>query len=177
MSCVVQTSECSLRDTLAQSLHAKKPIMLASLAKEHGVSEFAIAQALPEDMRVFVGAGHFDDIWGRLTQWPTANFIMQHLGTVLEVKTSIPAGKFGHGYFNLMGDSPLGGHLKMDDLSSICLLSLPFMGLESLSVQFFNEDGAVKFGIYGGRDEKRQIYSVVKESFGQMRQIFGQGGQ
>lgn len=177
MSCETHSEKCLLRDILAQSLHTKKPIMLGSLAHEHGVSELAIAEALPDDIRVFVNVAHFDVIWERLTSWPSANFIMQNLGSVLEVRTKIPSGTYGHGYFNLMGDFPLGGHLKMDDLSAICLLSLPFMGLESLSVQFFNTDGAVKFGIYGGRDAQRQIFPEVKTSFAKMCQLAEKGEQ
>ena len=70
---------------------------------------------------------------------------MTHLGTVIEIKGKIPEGRHGHGYFNLSGGSGLGGHLKIDDLGHICFLSLPFMGLESHSVQFFNAAGTVMF--------------------------------
>ena len=56
-------------------------------------------------------------------------------------------GRHGGGYFNLESGAPLGGHIRSDRATDICFLSLPFMGLESHSVQFFGADGAVLFGV------------------------------
>ena len=84
----------------------------------------------------------------------------------------IPEGRHGHGYFNLSGGSGLGGHLKIDDLGHICFLSLPFMGLESHSVQFFNAAGTVLFSVYVGR-ENRQLIPAARESFFALREAVG----
>ena len=81
-------------------------------------------------------------------------------------------GRQGHGYFNLSGGSGLGGHLKIDDLGHICFLSLPFMGLESHSVQFFNAAGTVLFSVYVGR-ENRQLIPAARESFFALREAVG----
>lgn len=161
-----------LAAAVAACLNEKKPLMLASLAERHGVSEYDVARALPANMRAFAPAEALEGVWGELTRWEKATFIMQCLGSVLEVKGTVPPGKHGHGYFNLNGDSPIGGHLKMDDLKEICFMSMPFMGLESLSLQFFNNDGAVKFSIYAGRQADRQILPAVRDSFNQLRQTF-----
>lgn len=59
-------------------------------------------------------------------------------------------GKHGHGYFNLFGDAPLGGHLKLDELDCMCFLSMPFMGKESHSVHFFHSGGEVMFSYMSG---------------------------
>ena len=77
-----------------------------------------------------------------------------------------------HCYFNLSGGSGLGGHLKIDDLGHICFLSLPFMGLESHSVQFFNAAGTVLFSVYVGR-ENRQLIPAARESFFALREAVG----
>ena len=87
-------------------------------------------------------------------------------------KGKIPEGRHGHGYFNLSGGSGLGGHLKIDDLGHICFLSLPFMGLESHSVQFFNAAGTVMFSVYVGR-ENRQLIPAARESFFALREAVG----
>lgn len=107
-----------------------------------------------------------------MASWENATFIMAHLGSVIEIKGKIPEGRHGHGYFNLSGGSGLGGHLKIDDLGHICFLSLPFMGLESHSVQFFNAAGTVLFSVYVGR-ENRQLIPAARESFFALREAVG----
>lgn len=160
-----------LAANIKAGLDEKKPVMLAGLAERHKVSEYDVALALPGELRAFAPAAALEEIWRGLTGWQAATFIMQHLGTVLEVKGVIPPGEHGHGYFNLEHGAAIGGHLKMDDLGAVCFLSLPFMGLESLSLQFFNRQGAVKFSIYAGR-ENRAIIPAVRESFLKMRSAF-----
>ena len=73
---------------------------------------------------------------------------------------------------SMAGGSGLGGHLKIDDLGHICFLSLPFMGLESHSVQFFNAAGTVLFSVYVGR-ENRQLIPAARESFFALREAVG----
>ena len=158
----------SLRQGIAERIKDKKPLVPSMLAHDLGVSELEASLALPEDMRCFATATRFDEIWNELTTWQSATFIMQHLGTVLEIKGTIPAGSHGHGYFNLK-DGSIGGHLKVDDLKAIGFMSMPFMGLESHSIQFFNMDGAIKFSIYVGR-ENRQLIPSVRESFTRLRE-------
>lgn len=158
----------TLREHLIVVLEEKKPVMLASLAERFGVSELEVATALPDEVRTFAGKEAFDTVWQALTTWESATFIMSHLGSVIEIKGKIPAGKHGHGYFNLPGGNGLGGHLNVADLGGICFLSLPFMGLESHSVQFFNAAGAVLFSVYVGR-ENRQLIPAARDSFFALR--------
>jgi Putative heme iron utilization protein len=158
-----------LKNAIAMRITGKKPLMLGMLAQEYGVTELEAAKALPDSMRAFAPREAFDQIWAELVAWTKATFIMQHAGTVLEVKGTIPPGTYGHGYFNLQGEAGIGGHLKVDDLACVCFLSMPFMGLESHSVQFFNAEGAVKFSIYAGRDGRTLIPSVC-ESFSRLRE-------
>ena len=67
-----------------------------------------------------------------------------------------------------MGDEALGGHIRTDAVTDIAFLSMPFMGLESHSVQFFNAEGAVVFSIYAGR-ENHSIIPSVREAFLKLR--------
>lgn len=162
----------TLRESINTALREKKPVMLASLAERFGVSELEAATALPDDMRAFAGGDAFDTVWQTLASWENATFIMTHLGSVVEIKGRIPEGRHGHGFFNLTGGNGLGGHLKVDDLGHICFLSLPFMGLESHSVQFFNAAGTVLFSVYVGR-ENRQHIPTARDSFFALREAFG----
>ena len=130
---------------LAAALEQKKPWMLSSLARECQVSEKDVARALPPDMCAFTDGENFTRVWEALCAWEKATFIVQHEGHVIEVACRISAGRPGHGYYNIMGDEALGGHIRADAVTDIAFLSMPFMGLESHSVQFFNAEGAVVF--------------------------------
>lgn len=153
-----------LREKIQNALQEKKPVMLSGLAQEFGVTEKDIAEALPYEMCSLVSGERFDEVWESMTAWEKATFIVQHFGHVIEIKCTIPKGKHGHGYYNLMGDSALNGHIKADTVKHIAFLSVPFMGLESHSIQFFNENGAVCFSVYVGRENKVLIPSA-KQAF------------
>lgn len=167
----------NLREFIQTGLDARKPIVLSDLAEKFGVSELEAARALPEEAGRFAEASRFEEIWAAVTGWEKATLIMQHRGSVLEIKGRMPAGSFAHGYFNLKdGDNPLGGHVKVEGMAAIGFLSLPFMGLESHSVQFFDAEGAVMFGVYAGR-EGRTLIPSVRESFFALRDAVCAGGE
>jgi hypothetical protein len=70
-------------------------------------------------------------------------FIVHTPSIVLECEGAIPPGEFGRGYFNLHGDSPIGGHIKADRCTPIAFVRRPFMGRESCSIrsiQFFDQE-------------------------------------
>lgn len=70
-----------------------------------------------------------------------------------------------------MGENVVGGHLRADTVTEIAFLSMPFMGLESHSVQFFNAGGKVMFAVYAGREHHRIVPSV-RTSFLAMKRKF-----
>ena len=158
----------ALAPALAAALEQKKPWMLASLAREFHVTEKDVAEQLPEGMCVFTPGENFIRVWEALGEWEKATFIVQHEGHVLEIRGRIPAGRSGHGYYNLMGGEALGGHIRADAVSAVAFLSMPFMGLESHSVQFFNAEGSVSFAVYAGR-ENHVVLPSVKEAFLRLR--------
>ncbi len=145
--------------------------MPGQIAGQLGIPEEMAVRALQDTMRTFVSPDHFDAIWEAMTDWERITFICQTPTAVIEVKGKLPAGKHGHGYFNLTGkDNPLGGHLRVDQLGSICFLEKPFFGLESLSVQFYDTNGAHMFAVYAGR-EKRELIPSVKEGFYALKRL------
>ncbi len=162
----------SLQEKVATLVEGKKIHTLGHIAQECGVSELEIAQAMPEGMCTVAKLQDFSELWAELATWPVATFIMTHAGNVIEIKGQLPKGKLGHGYFNLGHGLPLSGHLYPESIDSIGFLSLPFMGLESLSVQFFDAQGGVVFGIYVGR-ENRVLIPEAKDSFLALREKYG----
>lgn len=153
---------------LEAALAQKKPWMLGGLAHTFNVTEKEVALALPAGMCAFTSGSSFTKVWEGLVSWEKATFIMQHGGHVVEVSGRIPPGSFGHGFYNLREGQGLGGHIRADAVSDMAFLSMPFMGLESHSVQFFDAGGGVVFSVYAGRENHRIIPSV-KASFLSMK--------
>lgn len=162
------TVSSRLTQGLVSALEQKKPWMLESLAREFNVTEKDVALALPEEMCAFTSGDNFVKVWEGLGAWEKAVFIVQHEGHVMEIACRIPAGTMGRGFYNLRSGEALGGHLRADAVSDIAFLSMPFMGLESHSVQFFHAGGRVAFAVYAGRENHRIIPSV-KASFLNLR--------
>ena len=157
---------------LAELSEKEMSVSTQELAARFGVSEYQLVAALPEEMAVMAHGSWAQLLLEELTGWGPLTTIVESEGSIFEFKGAFPAGKPGHGYFNLSGGSGLGGHLKIDDLGHICFLSLPFMGLESHSVQFFNAAGTVLFSVYVGR-ENRQLIPAARESFFALREAVG----
>lgn len=160
-----------LETRVQKFLAENKMATLLSLAESCDLSELQAARALPARMRSFCPSHSFKELWAELTKWPQATVILRHGGSIIEIKSPIPAGKDGCGYFNLEPGAPLGGHIRADLVEGICFLSLPFMGMESHSVQFFDASGTIVFGIYVGRKNGVLIAEALA-SFLALRQTF-----
>ncbi|WP_321532116.1 heme utilization cystosolic carrier protein HutX [uncultured Desulfuromonas sp.] len=147
-----------------------------AIAKELDVSDQDVYAAMPGDMAVAAPISHFKYIWDELSRWEKATFIAMTPGMVVEVSGPLPAGKEGHGFFNLHAPScSLGGHILLNNLGAVYFVSRPFMGKESHSVQFFDTDGRHAFAVYVGRDESRQLLAESAASFMRMKTAFRDG--
>ena len=159
----------ALTADVRQAVQNEPRLMLGDLAGRLGIPEGAVAAALPTDMRRFAGPETFDHVWQAMTTWSGVTFIAVTPGLVLEYKGTLPGGSHGHGMFNLHAeDHPLGGHFFVRRLGAICFLSKPFFGLESHSVQFYDQDGAAMCAVYAGR-EGRELIPEVREAFMALR--------
>ncbi len=153
-------------------------LMLGNLARELGIPEGAAVQALPNEMRQAAPASDFAAIWDEMAGWEKVTFIAQNAGIILEYGGRLPRGAFGHGMFNLHEpDHPLGGHILFERIGAVFLVSKPFFKLESHSVQFFTAQGEQAFGVYVGRDEKRQLLPAVRQAFMALRSRYAGEGQ
>jgi len=148
-----------LKKTITEKLKEDPKIMIFKLAKELSVPEQTVMECLPEEEVRKADVHHFDEAMAMIATWGNVTTILQTESMVLEAKGMIPMGSHGHGYFNLMGgrDYNVGGHIRADLLSAIYFVERPFMGLKSMSVQFFSLSGTPIFKVYLGRDEKRQL--------------------
>lgn len=149
--------ETAENQALTAHLAADPDGILEQIAEKFNVSLFEAVRALPDENRAICGGDKFAVVMDDLTNWGEVLFIVHTPNIVLECKGRIPPGKEARGYFNLHGDSPIGGHIKSSRCSSIAFVSRPFMGRSSASIQFFDEEGAAMFKIFVRRDEQRNL--------------------
>ncbi len=159
-----------LIEKVAEIIEKNKNVMPFEIARQLDISEETAVRAMPEEMRHFVDISEFDHIWEAMTSWEKSTFLCHTPTAIIEVKGKLPQGKYGHGFFNLMDKTnPLGGHLRIDALGSICFLEKLFFGMDSLSVQFFDKNGNQMFAVFVGRND-RELIPSVKQAFHALKQ-------
>jgi putative heme utilization carrier protein HutX len=147
-----QTNELIRRDL------AEKPDgVLETIAEARGVALQAVLDCLPDEAARRVPGSLFEEIWRDLTTWGDITFVVHTSDGVFECKGSVPPGTLGRGYFNIHGDTPIGGHLRAERCRFIYFIDRLFFGKRSCSVQFVNEEGGVMFKIFVGRNEDRTL--------------------
>jgi putative heme utilization carrier protein HutX len=157
------------RPPLAERLRTSADGILERIARDYGVSTFEVVQALPAEHRTIVPGSRFEEVLGALTEWGEVLFIVHTPDIVLECAGKVPPGSFGRGYFNMHGDSPIGGHVKADNCAAIAFVSRPFMGRPSCSLQFFNGAGEPMFKVFVRRDEHRNLIAEQVARFDGLR--------
>lgn len=166
MSSPLQNTTPALAERITTIITDNPSIMVRSVATDLGVSEQAVTEALPPHMRLEIPAADFVAVWEEMTGWEKVTFIGETPGAVMEIAGQLPKGKMAHGMYNLMNKNfALGGHLLVNNIASIWLVSKPAFGLESHSVQFFSPEGKPCFAVYLGRGQKRAILPSVKEAY------------
>jgi putative heme utilization carrier protein HutX len=142
---------------LGQRLAANADGVLEDIARTYCVSTLDVVHALPEQNRKIVSGDNLEVILEAVASWGPILFIVHTPDLVLECEGPLPRGSYGRGYFNLHGDSPIGGHIRASRCREIAFVSRPFMGRLSHSIQFFNFDGDAMFKIFVRRDENRDL--------------------
>lgn len=159
-------------ERVRQALAAKPDGVIEAIAREVGVSTLAVLEAAPDNQRRFIPAERFEALWLELSSWGTVLFIVHTPDIVLECEGSLPVGSFGHGYYNIHGDSPIGGHIKAGNCQTIALVDRQFHGRRSCSVQFFNGAGEAMFKVFVRRDEKRELLTDQVAKFEALQRDF-----
>ena len=131
--------------------------VVEAIAARAGVSPRVVLDHLPAGAAVPVHHEKFADIWRELAGWGDVLFIVHTADIVLECEGTLPVGSFGHGYYNIHGDSPIGGHIKAGNCRAIYLVDRKFHGRRSCSIQFFNGAGEAMFKVFVRRDKAREL--------------------
>lgn len=143
--------------SVAEALKAKPDGVLEMIAAQCGVPLRRVFDELPHGAALHVAGDRFAEIWQELTRWGDVLFIVHTSDIVLECKGLLPPGTTAQGYFNIHGDSPIGGHIKADRCAAVYFIDRLFHGRRSCSVQFINGDGEAMFKVFVRRDEKREL--------------------
>ncbi len=163
----------ALKQQVAQLIEQEPSLLPAAIAEKLNISEFEAVAALPDEMVALVAGEQAQTMLESLVGFGPVTTIVHSFGSIFEVKAPFPKGKVARGYYNLMGkEGELHGHLKLDNVKNIALVSKPFMGSESHYIGFFSADGNNIFKIYLGRDKKRALFPEQVATFKQWQQQF-----
>lgn len=166
------TVQVAADDRLAAAraaLAAKPDGVIENVAREHGVSPRDVLAMLPAGESVAAPAEAFEAIWNDVTGWGEVLFIVNTPDIVLECHGPLVAGSSGHGWFNVHGDSPIGGHIKASNCREICFVDRKFHGRRSMSIQFYNAAGEAMFKIFVRRDAQRELLADQVAGFEALR--------
>lgn len=155
-----------LKQQVAQLMEQEPTLLPVEMAEKLNVSEFQIVASLPEEMVTLVAGEQAQMILEKLVGFGPVTTIVHSFGSIFEVKAPFPKGKVARGYYNLMGkEGELHGHLKLENIKNVALVSKPFRGRESHYFGFFCPEGNNMFKVYLGRDDKRQLLALQVETF------------
>lgn len=161
----------SLKQQVAEILEQEPSLLPAAIAEKLHVTECDVVCALPDEMVAIAEGSVAPELLESLTTWGPVTTIVHSFGSIFEVKAPFPKGKVARGYYNLMGkEGELHGHLKLDLITKVALVSKPFMGSESHYFGFFDETGHNVFKVYLGRDKKRVLFPEQVEQFNTLKQ-------
>ena len=108
-------------------------------------------------------------------KWDGAFTFIAHTPDVIaEVTGKLPDGSVGRGVYNLKEAEPGGihGHIYYEHCTAVYLVERPFMGKDTVSLNFINRSGGAMFKIYVGRDENGELRQNQIEP---MRALFAEG--
>ena len=156
-----------------QDILAENPAILpAEMAKQLSVTELEVIQAMPSDMVTLIGASHYLDVLRDIKTWGELTLVIDVDGSIFEMVGHFPKGGEKFGYYNLSDKrSPLKGHLKVDNVETIALVSKPFHSVETRSVQFLSKTGRMLFKVYLRRDKEKNFFPEQLEKFESLKKL------
>ena len=160
----------SIKQQVEMLLEQEPQLLSGAMAKRLGVSEFEVVAALPKQMVGVTSGDQAQSILEGLVGFGPVTTIVQSFGSIFEVMAPFPKGKVAHGYYNLMGkNGELHGHLNLENVKNVALVSRISKGRESHYFGFFSECGSNIFKIYLGRDKKRELIKEQVTAFRAMQ--------
>lgn len=163
------SSDANAEAAVRNALRENPDGVLEAVAAANSVSYRSVLDCLAVENAAAAPKDKFDRIWEDLTSWGEVVFIVHTADGVFETACTIPAGSHARGYFNIHGDSPLGGHLKIERCAAIYFVDRPFFKRRSCSIQFINGEGQAMFKIFVGRNESKALRPEQVARFEKLR--------
>jgi putative heme utilization carrier protein HutX len=160
------------RERALAALAEKPDGVVEAIAGNADVTPAEILDILPKGAAVIADKEKFADIWAEMSTWGEVLFIVHTEDIVLEAEGSLPMGSEGHGWFNIHGDSPIGGHIKKDNCASVTFVDRAFHGRRSCSVWFMNAKGTAMFKVFVKRDAARELIAEQLQKFEALRDSY-----
>lgn len=162
-------------ERIRQAIAEKPDGILEALAVQFAVPVQTVIECIPGDGVTRIDGSRFVDVLTDIAEWGDITFIVHTKDAIVEFSGPMPQGRIGHGMYNLRGGGAgLSGHLRPENCNSILLVRRPFMGMETMSVQFFNADGETIFKIYVGRDSEKKLKADQIERFDRLAVLFAE---
>ncbi len=163
----------TLHARVVNLIEQQPKLLLGEIAQTLGLSELEVVEALPSEMVGIAPGDQAQAILETLADFGPVTTIMHAGGSIFEVKAPFPKGSMARGYYNLLGaPGELHGHLLLDNIQCVALISKPFMGKESHYFGFFSRQGENIFKVYLGRDEQRRLFAEQVNRFKQLQNQF-----
>ncbi|MEZ9851413.1 HuvX protein [Vibrio breoganii] len=160
-------------EAVATMMENDDAVPVSQMASELNVTEGEITFVLPSSMVTSVPGEKAQQILEALPTWGKVTTIVHSFGSIFEYKAPFPKGKVAHGYYNLMGrEGELHGHLRLDLVEHVALVSKAFRKMASHYIGFYDKAGECVFKVYLGRDKKRQLFPEQIEKLEQLKKEF-----
>ena len=151
------TQNQELRDSLAR----KPGQVLEVLADEYQTSLETVIQSLPAEMWQKTEGTRILDILQTIATWEHPVTTIIHTPDIIaEISVRLPGGRVARGYYNFDKNpdgSGIHGHLRHEHCAAIYRVERPFMGKDTVSLNFVNRNGGAMFKIFVGRDEAGEL--------------------
>lgn len=144
-------------ERLRAALSHKPDGVVETIARDAGVTPRDVLDALSPGEAIFLPGTRFTEVWASLQAWSEVLLIVHTDDVVLEARGPLPAGSDGQGWFNIHGDSPIGGHIRRDGCTEIAIVDRRFHGRRSCSVWFLNASGGAMLKVFVPRDRSRTL--------------------
>ena len=155
----------ALKAKVQEIIDSKKAKGIEMISSALGVTNAQVIEVLDEKYAKVVSKDNFYRVWDFLTSRDSLTFLVIVYNNIFEIKSKVVPGKEAQGYFNLFGKEPLHGHIKIEDVDKIALLSVPFLSLESHQIAFINADGKIMYAFYLARDEHHKLIEQDVSAF------------
>ncbi|WP_233998653.1 heme utilization cystosolic carrier protein HutX [Microbulbifer pacificus] len=160
-----------MQQQVQELLASESGYTLEQMAGKLDTSVREIIANLPAEMASLAGSETVWQLIEELPSWGKLTAIVQSEGSVFEFKGEFPKGTIAHGYYNFMHHkNPFHGHLLVDGIVEVALVSKPHRGAESHSMVFLAPSGNCVFKVFLGRDAERQLIPEQVERFKQLKQ-------